>query len=162
MSAPGAISPGDFLVDTNVLLRSVEIGHRLHAVACQALQNLVRLGAGLCIAPQNLIEFWAVATRPLAANGLGLTPVQAVAKVVNFKAAFQLLSNTPEIFTHWERIATTFNVQGKQAHDAHLVAVMKVHSIGKILTFNVDDFRRYAAGEGITVVDPTAVAASAP
>ena len=51
---------------------------------------------------------------------------------------------------------------GKQAYDARLVAVVKVHGIGRILTFNVGDFNRYAAGERITVVDPVGVAVPPP
>jgi predicted nucleic acid-binding protein len=134
----------------------------MHSTARQALQQLTSTGAALCITPQNLIEFWAVATRPLSANGLGLQPGQAAAEVTNFKAAFSLLPDTPAIFTEWERIAALYIVCGKQAHDARLVAVMKVHGVGRILTFNAGDFARYAAGEGITVVDPNGVAASSP
>jgi predicted nucleic acid-binding protein len=45
----------------------------------------------------------------------------------------------------------THLVSGKQAHDAHLVAVMLVYAVTDILTFNIADFRRYP---GITVLDP--------
>lgn len=161
MSSPSAGSSGDYLVDTNVLLRSVESGHPMHATA-QALQHLTAAGAALCIAPQNLIEFWVVATRPLSANGLGLTPAQTATDVVNFKTAFRLLPDTQTIFTHWERIAATYNVQGKQAHHVRLVAVMKVHGIRQILTFNTGDFVPYIPGENITVVDPGVAAVPAP
>jgi predicted nucleic acid-binding protein len=132
----------------------------MQATARQALRSLTIAGAALCAAPQNLIEFWAAATRPLAVNGLGLTPAQAAIEVANFKAAFLLLPEAPAVFAEWERIAALYAVCGKQAHDARLVAVMKVHGIGRALTFNAGDFSRYAAGEGITVVDPAGVAAS--
>jgi len=66
-------------------------------------------------------------------------------------------AETQAIFTEWDRIAVLYNVCGKQGHDARLVAVMKVHGIGQILTFNIGDFSRYAAGESITVVDPAGV-----
>ena len=42
-------------------------------------------------------------------------------------------------------------VSGKKAHDARLVASMKVHGIVTILTFNVEDFARY---HGILVLHP--------
>ena len=42
-------------------------------------------------------------------------------------------------------------VSGKKAHDARLVATMTVNGITHILTFNADDFTRYA---GITVLHP--------
>lgn len=134
----------------------------MHAAARQALQRLTIAGASLVVTRQNLIEFWAVATRPLSVNGLGLITAQAVTEIANFKAAFRLLAESPATFTEWERIAAQYSVSGKQAHDAHLVAVMKVHGIGRIMTFNVGDFSRYPAGEGITVVDPASVAVPTP
>jgi hypothetical protein len=60
----------------------------MHATAHRALQALTLAGTPLCIAPQNLIEFWVVATRPLAANGLELTPAQVV-KEVGFTREFR-------------------------------------------------------------------------
>ncbi len=162
MSSLTASSPGAHLVDSNILLRAVEAGHPLQVVARQALHQLTTAGAALYIAPQNLIEFWAVATRPVAANGLGLTPAQAATEVANFKTAFLLLPEAPTVFPEWERIAALYNVIGKQAHDARLVAVMKAHGVARIVTFNTADFSRYAAGEGIAVVDPAGVAVPPP
>ena len=106
-----------YLIDTNVLLRSVEGGHPMHATAKLALQQLTSTGAVTCVTPQNLIEFWVVATRPLANNGLGLTPAQAQGEVANFKAAFQLLPESPGIYLEWERIAALYQNLGKWISD---------------------------------------------
>src|ERR1019366_2674932 len=46
---------------------------------------------------QNLIEFRNVATRPKAANGLGLTVSEAESKAVIFEASFSLLAETADI-----------------------------------------------------------------
>jgi predicted nucleic acid-binding protein len=43
---------------------------------------------------------------------------------------------------------------GKQVHDTRLVAAMLTHNITHLLTFNVDDFKRFA---DIVVVDPRSV-----
>ncbi|MEK7832647.1 MAG: hypothetical protein AAB401_16260 [Acidobacteriota bacterium] len=43
---------------------------------------------------------------------------------------------------------------GKPAHDARIVAAMKVHGIAHLLTFNVGDFKRFP---NITVVSPDEV-----
>ena len=40
---------------------------------------------------------------------------------------------------------------GRRVHDTRLVAVMKVHKVTHLLTFNTEDFKRY---DGITIVDP--------
>jgi len=43
----------------------------MHHVATTAMLTLMHRGTQLCIIPQNLIEFWNVATRPVERNGLG-------------------------------------------------------------------------------------------
>ena len=115
---------------------------------------LRRSGESLSIFPQNLIEFWAVATRPSANNGLGLSIAQAESQVNNLKDMFVLLDDTPEIFSAWERIVIRYQVAGKQAHDARIVAAMKVHSLRHLLTFNDSDFKRFSE---ITVVNPFSI-----
>jgi predicted nucleic acid-binding protein len=47
-----------------------------------------------------------------------------------------------------------YQVSGKQAHDARIVAAMNVHKLTHLLTFNTADFKRY---DGITVVNPSSV-----
>jgi len=59
-----------YLVDTNILLRLVQENNPLHPDALKAVVLLKKEGEVLCIIPQNLIEFWAVATRPINNNGL--------------------------------------------------------------------------------------------
>ena len=61
------------LIDSNVLLRSLHPGHAHYALAENAISTLRLRDETLCIAPQNLVEFWAVSTRPQNDNGLGLT-----------------------------------------------------------------------------------------
>lgn len=39
-------------------------------------------------------------------------------------------------------------------HDTRIVAAMNVHKVFKLLTFNLDDFKRFS---GITVVDPVSI-----
>jgi predicted nucleic acid-binding protein len=65
------------LVDTNILLRLVQKNSPMHLDTQRAILKLKKQGEFLCIIPQNIIEFWAVATRPLDKNGLGLSITQA-------------------------------------------------------------------------------------
>jgi hypothetical protein len=65
------------LVDTNILLRSIEPRHPMWQAASDSVQILRKQGEQLVLAPQNIYEFWVAATRPLAQNGLGLTPQEA-------------------------------------------------------------------------------------
>lgn len=52
------------LLDSNVLLRSVEPKHAQHQASIDAIDALRKLGHDLAIVPQVLYEFWSVATRP--------------------------------------------------------------------------------------------------
>lgn len=143
-----------FAVDTNVLLRSIDDGQVAQPIVQKVLLALRDRGEKLSIFPQNLIEFWAVATRPVANNGLGLSVAQAEVELVGLKNLFVLFSDTPEIFSEWERIVLQYRVSGKQAHDARLVAAMRVHNLTHLLTFNTADFKRFSF---ITAVSPQAI-----
>jgi hypothetical protein len=45
------------LVDTNILTRAAQPGHRMHNSAVGAVDNLRSRGDELCVVPQKLIEF---------------------------------------------------------------------------------------------------------
>ena len=126
-------------------------GHVAQPVAKNGLFALRDRGETLSIFPQNLIEFWAVATRPVAYNGLGLSIAQAEQEILSLKTLFALLPDTAEIFFEWEKIVFEYRVSGKQAHDARLVAAMTVHNLTHLLTFNTTDFNRFST---ITAVSP--------
>ena len=130
----------------------------MHQSATAALRILLSEDNDVFLTPQNLIEFWSVATRPTAANGLGFTTEQTATEVDRIAALFPMLTDTPEIFIHWRQLVESCRVRGRQVHDARLAAVMRTHRVTHILTFNADDFRRYP---GIEVVTPQELGASA-
>ena len=140
-----------YLVDTNLLLRSVQPSHPMHPEAVRAVAELSARGERISIIPQNLIEFWAVATRPVAANGLGLGVDEAAKEVTKLKALFPLLPDSGAIYDEWEALVTRHQVKGKEAHDARVVAAMLAHKVTHLLTFNTDDFKRFTE---ITAVHP--------
>ena len=139
------------LVDTNILLRSVQPRHPHYALVDQAFAFFRARGEGLCVTVQNLIEFWVVATRPHGAeNGLGMTTVAAAKELAAIKDLFPILPEPASLFAHWEELVTTYSVSGKNAHDARLVAVMELSGVAKILTFNTADFTRFVDIEAIS------------
>lgn len=143
-----------FLVDTNLLLRSVEPDHPMYLDASNAIATLLGQDEKLHIVPQNLIEFWNVYTRPAQKNGLGHTADEAEVEINRLKAFFPLLLDTEAIYQEWERLVVAHAVIGVNVHDARLVAAMVVHELTHILTFNISDFARYSK---ISVVHPTAI-----
>ena len=126
----------------------------MHADAVRAVSTLLSRGDRVCIIPQNLIEFWAVCTRPVANNGLGLTPAQTEAEVSKVESLLTLLPDSPAIYPEWRRLVVAHAVSGKQVHDTRIIAAMAVHKIANLLTFNVDDFKRFS---GITLINPLSI-----
>lgn len=89
------------LMDTNILLRSIDPAHPMNAIAVQALTTLRGQGEQLCIVPQNLIEFWSVYTRPFERNGLGCTSAEVRAELAQLKTFFPLLPDVAAIYLEW-------------------------------------------------------------
>ncbi|MGI6456455.1 MAG: type II toxin-antitoxin system VapC family toxin [bacterium] len=83
-----------------------------------------------------------------------MTTQEAFATLARLKSLFNVLSETEEIYSLWEAIVNNYSINGKQAYDARLVAIMQVHGISSILTFNTSDFTCYA---DVKVVHPADV-----
>lgn len=146
------------LIDTSILGRLANATDAQHATAARAVLELHHRGEVLHLTPQVLVEFRNVATRPVAVNGLGLSPADADLLAATFESRFPLLSDTPDIYPAWKAVVSVVGVIGKQVHDARLVAVCHVHAVPRVLTFNVAHFTRLAvAPPGIQVLDPATV-----
>jgi hypothetical protein len=52
------------LVDSNVLIFSVQQGHPWHEESIKALEFLLAADEAVCVFLQNIAEFWNVCTRP--------------------------------------------------------------------------------------------------
>jgi predicted nucleic acid-binding protein len=142
------------LLDTNTLLRTLQPLHSQREIARVAIKALAARGHELHLVPQNLVELWVVATRPESQNGLGLSIMEATSELMRLKSMFPLLPDTPAIYPVWESLVIQYQVSGKPAHDARLVAAMQVHGLTSILTFDKTGFSRYS---GIEVVSPADV-----
>ena len=143
-----------YLVDTNVLLRWAHADSPDHSLCTETVDGLLEAGQEPCVCAQVLIEFWAVATRPLDVNGLGLTPAQVRGHMADLREIFTCLPEPPDMADRWQAVADKHSVAGKQAHDARIVALMQAHDITYILTLNPGDFARY---QEITAVTPQEV-----
>lgn len=148
-----------YLLDTNVLLRLSDPASGQQQVAHQAVKALISRGESLCLVPQNLIEFWAVATRPVAHNGFGWPVDRTANEVRALLSQLPLLDDTADVFAHWLRLVQTHAVVGKKVHDARLVATARAHNVTHLLTFNGPDFARFTAE--VTVVDPKTLSGDA-
>jgi len=143
------------LVDTNVLLRRTQRLHETHAVAIRSIARLLAQGEPVYFSLQNIAEFWNVATRQVAHNGLGLTAAEVRAEVEKIEESLIFLPDVPALYEEWKRLVIQHGVMGAKVHDARLVAAMNVHGIRRLLTFDAGDFARY----GVEVLQPAAMLA---
>lgn len=143
------------LIDTNALLRFLQTNDKARPVVLRAVSQLQLAGEDIVIAPQNLYEFWVVATRPTRVNGFGWTAAECETRIAELKQVFDMLPDPPGLYDTWQRLVITHDCKGKVAHDTRLVAAMQLLGINRILTFNSADFARFPM---ISVVAPASVA----
>lgn len=142
------------VLDTNILLRLSVPEHPTRAVVADAVDWLHQNGQKPVLLPQIVYEFWAVATRMVAANGLGKTPDDADSLIDQFTRRFPVKRDERKVCHHWQAIARKYRVTGVNSHDMRIVAAMLRHGIPSLLTTNPRDFQRYAE---IEVLTPEAV-----
>ena len=123
------------LVDTNVLLRAIQLDSRFCESARNALKLLHRRNDQLCLTPQNVREFWNACTRPTDRNGLGISVQGTELRTRLLERHFTVLPDSALTYAAWRELASRHQVIGTKVHDAYLVAAMKTHGIRQILTF---------------------------
>ncbi len=98
----------------------------------------------LCFSSQVWYEYYVVATRPKPSNGYGLTPDRAIRELMHIQELGQYLDDSIQVRDNWLKLVERYQVSGKPAHDARLVAVMQTHGLQQLYTLNPKDFQRYA------------------
>lgn len=146
------------LADTNLWLRAADPDAKQHLVALDALKALVTQGHLVCLSPQVLMEYWAVATRPKDANGFGWDTKKAGLEIEQLRDSYPFLIDREEIFPLWFELVRDHEIKGKRTHDTRIAAVMAAHRVEYLLSFNGGDFATFPH---VRVLDPTAVASGA-
>jgi predicted nucleic acid-binding protein len=135
-------------VDTNILLRSMIPVMVRHQEADALVQQMWAANTELWINGQVIREFIVQATHPKT------LPVPMTINEINaIKRVFQVADETAAVRDKLLELIKEYPTQGKQVHDANLVATMLAYGIDTLLTFNIDDFKRFA--DKIKIVSPT-------
>jgi predicted nucleic acid-binding protein len=142
------------LIDSNVLIFSIQQGHPWHEDSMNAIEAILASDETACVFLQNIAEFWNVCTRPANKNGLGLTAEETERRLNGLDSILTVLHDTSAVYSEWRKLIVQHEVKGLQVHDARIVAAMQVHGVTRILTYNPQDFKRYTR---ITAVDPREV-----
>ena len=101
-------------MEAQVSTASVSAGKWTPASAAGAIAALLARGDELFVAPQVLIEFWSVATRPADVNGLGWSVEVVRGEIDSILGQFPVLPDMPAVFEEWLRLVTEHRVTGKK------------------------------------------------
>lgn len=143
-----AKTSGRALLDTNVLVDATDLKRPRH----QAVMTLLEQESHLVISAQVAREYLVVATRPARANGLGLSLVQALANLGEYRRVARMLPEEKPLLPALLKLLQAVPAEGWLLHDAHLVATMQVHGVKTLITSNPADFSRFQ--HLIRVVEP--------
>lgn len=130
-------------VDTNVLIYANLALSPFHNAATDALYLLDAAGAQVWISRQVLREYLAGMTRPGALTGT-ISPADLVADIRSFSEHFFVAEDGPSVTDELIGLFIAVPMAGKQVHDANIVATLLANGIHRLLTHNVDDFKRFA------------------
>lgn len=131
-------------VDTNVLVRARMPEAPEHVRALVWLEQALNGAERATISRQIIREYLAVVTRPQTWSD-ALPMEDALADAARLLDSFELLEDGPRVMERLLALCREVPVAGRQVHDANIVATMLEAGERRLLTFDVNDFRRYAA-----------------
>ncbi len=144
----------DWLADTNLWLRLSETDHPMYETALGAVAKVGAADGDIHLIPQVITEYCRVATSSASQRGgFGWDPARADVELRTLESLYPRVRDTPDVYDWWRTLVVGVGAQGASVYDARLVAAMLAHGWTHLLTFNVDDFRRYAPW-GIMPVHP--------
>jgi len=132
------------LVDTNVLVYALyrECEHHEH---CRRLLDQAQAGRlDLCIAPQNLSEFYAIVTDPRRV-AIPRQPAEALDAIEHMleMPGMTLLATPTDVVQRWVALARRHPATRGAVFDLQLVATMLGNDVRKIYTYDRSDFEPF-------------------
>jgi predicted nucleic acid-binding protein len=149
-SVAGLGAGDDLLPDTNIWVFATTATAPDHQLALDTLAAVRAAGVRLWTSHQILREYYRSMTRPQR-FAAAVPESQAVANVWRIARQCRPALDRPDVLAELMRLAVAVPVNGKQIHDANIVATMRAYGIPNLLTHNVKDFTRFA---GLVTVVP--------
>jgi predicted nucleic acid-binding protein len=138
-----AVPPDHAMLDSCVLLAATDENRKDHRDALTVLDAWPARGATLYLSGQILREYLSAATRPAAANGLGLTLADALENLSAFRDRATLLAESGLVADRLQSLLGEVACAGKVIHDANVIATVMAHGIHTVVTSNLVDFVRF-------------------
>lgn len=130
-------------VDTNVMLRTLTKTANDHEAARALVLDYQAQGYQLFISRQVIREYLVQVTRPQTySQPLTYQELQTKMRVIN--RLFIVLDDTESVTLQLLLLLRDYPTQGKQVHDASIVATMLVNGVDTLLTTNLSDMKRFA------------------
>lgn len=139
------ISGARYLLDTNVLVYSVNREAAEYARAKELIDEGLQNGGVFVVAHQNLLEFIAILTR-----AHGVAPAQALSDAQAFASVFEIISPLPTTFQTFTQLMHKAK-RRSYPFDVYLVATMLDNNVRRIVTGNVKDFQPFGLDEVVVV-----------
>lgn len=130
------------LIDTNLLVYSVNKDSVFYATTRKTLKILVERSLLLCISIQNLNEFLRVTTSKKYGS-VPLSIKEATEYVNIYKNNYLILYPKEKALTKNLELAEKYKITGSKIYDTFLVATMLENGIKTIVTNNTKDFAFY-------------------
>jgi predicted nucleic acid-binding protein len=115
-----AIPAGEVLfLDTNVLVAATDESRPFHAVARKLIAHGHSVGLHGATSGQVIREYLVVATRPLSANGLGLSPADALGNIEKMTRHLQFCEESESVSLRLRRTIRQGHPRRQHRRDDH-------------------------------------------
>jgi predicted nucleic acid-binding protein len=139
-----AIPAGEVVfLDTSILVTATDESRPFHAAARKLIARGRSAGLHGATSGQAIREYLVVATRPLAANGLGLSTADALGNIGKMTRRLQFCDEPESVSVRLRGLVGAGEISGKSIHDAGIVATLIEHGIELLATENPEDFAGY-------------------
>ena len=136
------MSANRIFLDTNILISAVLKESPRYFHARGVLRRLEERDVEVWVSRQVLRELLAVLSRPQGfANPLRVADVLAVAQ--EYENQFVVAEDQSLVTQQLYLLLDPIPCGGKQVHDANIVATMLAFGVPELVTYNLDDFRRF-------------------
>ena len=142
------------LLDTNVLVHAAGVTARFHAAAAELVDRGLRQRDRYCIAPQNLVEFAAVVTKPRVVQK-PMSPSEMSRMADILYRSRRLTKIYPQRATVMRAIrqGDALSINGPLWYDLFLAATMRDAGVRRIITDNTADFDRFPFVTAVRIED---------
>ena len=129
-------------LDTNVLVYAVAEEDPHHAASRRLVEAVAAGLLPACVFPQNLLEFYAVATNPRR-MACPLTAAQALTEMANLRAIFPVVMPKESALDRLTGLASSTGTAAADIFDACIAAQMLDAGIDAICTYTARDFEGF-------------------